>query len=262
MALRDVAPLPLASIRFALASLLAIAWLVWRRPPRTNGSDLVIVAISGVVGIALYNMLLNSGQATVSAGAASFIVNTQPVFMAILAVLFLREAFNRWSWIGTALGLAGIAMIAWGQPGGLSFGAGSSLILGAALCAAAYSTMLRPLFARSDPMDVTAMMMICGALALLPWLSDGVRQTSAASADVVAAVVFLAVAPAAIGYACWTYAIKSFGAARAGQFLYLIPPLATLLAWAGLGETPGWTTLLGGALALSGVVLVNTWGRR
>lgn len=262
VALREFEPLPLAAIRFALAALLAGAWLAWQRPPRMSGKDCGIVAVSGVLGIAAYNMLLNTGQATVSAGAASFIVNTQPLFMAMLAVLFLKETYRRWSWIGTLLGFIGIATIAWGQPGGVSFGAGSSLILGAAFCAAAFSVLQRPLFARNGALHVTAMVLISGAIALLPWLPDGVRQMSSASAPGIAAVVFLAVAPAAIGQTCWTYVIRTFGAARAGQFLYLVPPLATILAFALLGEVPGAMTLLGGALALSGVVLVNTWGRR
>jgi drug/metabolite transporter (DMT)-like permease len=261
-ALRELEPLPLAAIRFALASVLAFAWLAWKRPKPMSAKDYAIVAVCGVLGIAAYNVFLNSGQTTVSAGAASFIVNTQPLFMAILAVLFLKEAFNRWSWAGTVVGLGGVAVIAAGQPGGMSFGTGSSLIIAAALCTSAYSVLQRQLFARSGPLEVTAYVLITGAIALLPWLAEGVAQLQAASTSTVATVVFLAVAPAAIGQTCWTVAIKSFGAARAGQFLYLIPPTALLLAWIGLDEIPGWATLAGGTLALAGVVVVNTWGRR
>jgi drug/metabolite transporter (DMT)-like permease len=250
-ALREIEPLPLAATRFALASLLAVAWLVWNRPKSMPAKDYGIVAICGVLGIAVYNVLLNSGQTTVSAGAASFIVNTQPLFMAGLAVVFLKEAFTRWSWIGTTLALGGVAIIAAGQRGGLSFGTGASLILGAAFCAAVFSVL-----------QLTACVLIVGAIAMLPWLAAGAAQLVAASPHTIAAVVFLAVVPAAIGQTCWTYALKSFGAARAGQFLYLIPPTAVVLAWAGLGEVPHWTTLTGGTLALAGVIVVNTWGRK
>ncbi|MBA3446679.1 MAG: DMT family transporter [Pseudaminobacter sp.] len=262
LALREIEPLPLAAIRFGLASILAIAWLAWKRPKPMSARDFGVVAISGVLGIALYNILLNSGQTTVSAGAASFIVNTQPLFMAGLAVLFLKEAFSRWSWVGTALGLGGVAIIATGQSGGLEFGQGSSLILGAAICAAIFSVLQRQLLARHGTLDVTAFVLIAGAIAMLPWLAQGVAQTNAASPVAIATVAFLAVAPAVIGQTCWTYALKSFGAARAGQFLYLIPPTAVLFAWIGLGEVPHWTTLTGGTLAFAGVVVVNTWGRR
>jgi drug/metabolite transporter (DMT)-like permease len=261
-ALREIEPLPLASIRFALAAVPAVIWLAWRRPQALSARSYLTVVVCGVLGIALYNLLLNSGQATVSAGAASFIVNTQPLFQAGLAVLFLREAFNRWSWLGALLGFAGVAVIASGQPGGLGFGAGATLILGAAVCSAADSVLRRPLFARVDPIDVTALVLIVGAVALLPWLPAGVAQTRGASGETVAAIVFLALAPAVIGQTCWTYALKSFGAARAGQFLYLVPPCAVAFAWLLLDEIPLWSTLAGGAVALAGVILVNTWGRK
>jgi drug/metabolite transporter (DMT)-like permease len=55
----------------------------------------------GLLGIALYNALLNTGEQTVSAGAASFIVNTLPIFTALLAQSFLHERFNRWGWLGS-----------------------------------------------------------------------------------------------------------------------------------------------------------------
>lgn len=261
-ALREIAPLPLASIRFALASVFALAWIAWRRPRSFLRRDYATLAISGVLGIAAYNVLLNSGQASVSAGAAGFIVNTQPLFMVLLAVVFLNERFSRWSWVGALVGFSGVAVIASGQPGGLSFGEGSTLIVLAAACAAAYSILQRPLFARAAPLDVTAFVIVAGAIALLPWLPTGLSQAAKAPADTLFVVAFLAIGPGIIGQSCWTYALKRFGAARAGQFLYLIPPVSVVLAWLLLGEAPKATTLFGGAMALTGVVIVNLWGRR
>lgn len=261
-ALRTFDPLPLASLRFALAALVALAWLAWRRPASVTRRDLATVAICGLLGIAAYNVLLNLGQATVSAGAASFIVNSQPLFMAILAVLFLKEPFNRWSWLGTIAGFVGIAIIAAGQPGGLAFGVGSSLIVAAAACAAGYSVLQRPLLARIAPLDVASMVILAGAVALLPWLPAGLATAGSAGTDTMLMVVFLAIGPGIIGQSCWTFAIRHFGAARAGQFLYLIPPVSLFLAWLMLGDIPQGSTVFGGAVALAGVIIVNSRGRR
>lgn len=261
-ALREIEPLPLASVRFALAAVFALGWIVWRRPGSFIRRDYTTLAISGLLGIAAYNVLLNSGQATVSAGAAGFIVNTQPLFMVLLAVFFLKERFNRWSWVGALIGFSGVAVIASGQPGGLSFGTGSTLIVLAAACAAAYSILQRPLFTRAAPLDITAFVILTGAIALLPWLPKGYAQAMDAPMDTLLMIAFLAIGPGIIGQSCWTYALKSFGAARAGQFLYLIPPSSVALAWLLLGEVPQASTLLGGALALTGVIIVNSRGRR
>jgi hypothetical protein len=51
--------------------------------------------------------------------------------------------------------------------------------------------------------------------------------------------------PAALGYAAWTYALGHFGAAQAANFLYLVPPVATGLAFVIAGEVPGVPTLAG-----------------
>ena len=67
IALADLAPLPLAAARFAIASLLIGGWLLWKRPPLPNGTDGVRFLLCGLIGIAVYNALLNSGQRTVSA---------------------------------------------------------------------------------------------------------------------------------------------------------------------------------------------------
>nr|WP_231752938.1 EamA family transporter [Burkholderia sp. TSV86] len=55
---------------------------------------------------------------------------------------------------------------------------------------------------------------------------------------------------------------KRTSARAVANLLYLVPPVATGLAVALTGETPGWLTLAGGALAIAGVALVNTLGRR
>ncbi|WP_225770376.1 DMT family transporter [Inquilinus sp. Marseille-Q2685] len=261
LALRELQPVPLAAARFAVAALLVLGWLAWRRPQRPALPDLLRFALCGLIGIAAYNILLNTGQRTVAAGAASFIVNTAPILTALLARLALGERFGARGWAGTLVSFAGIALIASAQPGGLAFGAGASLVLGSALCMACYVVLQKPLVARHGALACTAWTLLAGALWLSPWLPDAAGELPQAGAATVATVIGLGVLPAAIGYATWTTALGHFGAARATNFLYLVPPVATAIAVPLLGETPGPQTLLGGAVAIAGVVLVNTRGR-
>jgi drug/metabolite transporter (DMT)-like permease len=261
IALNELAPIQLASARFAIAAILIVAWLAWTRPPLPSRSDALRMFLCGLAGIALYNFFLNTGQQTVAAGAASFIVNSAPILTALLALIFLGERFTVWGWIGTIISFCGIGVIASGQPGGLSFGAGSIFILCAAVCTGSYFVLQKPLVAKYGAMPCAAYTMLIGALLLSPWLPGATMTLTTASQTTIGAVVALAVFPAALGYATWTYALGYFGAARASNFLYLIAPVATALAFFFTGEIPNIQTIAGGALSIAGVIIVNTRGR-
>ena len=94
LALLEVHPLPLASARYAMATCFAVVWLLWKRPALMPVADLMTCVACGVLGAAGYSVLLNLGQVTVSAGAASFLIKTESIWMAILGVVILKEAFN------------------------------------------------------------------------------------------------------------------------------------------------------------------------
>lgn len=196
-----------------------------------------------------------------SSGAASFIINTGPVFVAVLSSLFLNERFSRWAWAGTAMSLVGAALIAAHQPGGLQFGAGAAWVLLAAVCQATFFVLQRPLAKTLGPLRTTTWVVTLGALWLSPWLWQALQQALHASPTGLAALLYLAVFPGALGFFTWTRAQAHFGAARAANFLYLVPPLALTLAYQIHGELPSLMTLVGGTLAVLGVLVVNTLGR-
>ncbi|QND55157.1 DMT family transporter (plasmid) [Phyllobacterium sp. 628] len=261
LALSELQPLSLASIRFAIAALLAVIWLLWKRPSRMPVNDILLCAVCGIIGGAAYSVLLNVGEQSVAAGAASFLIKTESLWMATFAVLLLKEKFPLLAWGGTILCIIGIALIASAQSGGLSWNSGAAFVLAAALCSATGFIMQRRMVARYGALHVAAIMFIAAALALAPWLPQALAQTSSASLDIRVWVIFLGVFPTAIGLVCWSYALGHFGVARAGNFLYLIAPLAMLIAWLVADETPKTSTILGGLLILAGVIVVNTRGK-
>jgi drug/metabolite transporter (DMT)-like permease len=262
IALRSFEPAALAAFRIAVAATLMLIWWLWKRPRLPSVPDAWRLALCGAIGIAAYNLFINEGQKTVAASATSFIVNVSPVITAALAVAFLKERFTMWAWIGTLVSFAGVGLIAIGQPGGLMFGAGSSLILGAATSQAVYFVLQRPLLARYGPSTCAPAVVIFGALCLTPWLPGAVPQLLSASGPALLSALLLAVFPAAIGYATWSIAQAHFGSSRAANFLYLIPPVATALELVIIGKGPTMLTLVGGTLAIGGVALVNLLGRK
>ena len=73
---------------------------------------------------------------------------------------------------------------------------------------------------------------------------------------------WLFVLPAAIAYVLWNYALSRMPASLLSSFLYLSPVIASFIAWVWLGEIPALLTILGGAIAILGVILVQTKGHR
>jgi len=100
---RHVDPIGLAAVRFAVAGLVMGLWLVRRSARVGSRADALRIVACGALGIALYNVLLNTGQRTVSAGAASFIIATQPVFATAFACLSGAETPRPAMLAGTAL---------------------------------------------------------------------------------------------------------------------------------------------------------------
>src|SRR5688500_9307803 len=81
-ALQSYSPGPLALVRCAVASLVLAVVLAPRGLPRVRREDALRLFVAGSVGIAGYTLSLNMGQETVTAGAASLVVNTAPMWTA------------------------------------------------------------------------------------------------------------------------------------------------------------------------------------
>ncbi len=250
-------PLELGAARFAIAALPAALYLLIVRPALPKLREAWRFATGGLFFVALYTALLNMGEQTVSAGAASFIININPIITAAMAMLLLGERFSRWAWVGTAISFVGIGLIALGEGDALRIDAGALLILGSAFCNSITSVVQKPLFARHKPLTVSMWNMVIGALILAPFLPSGLMQAQAASSDALFAAIYLGVVPSRIAYATWTIVLSRLPAGRASNFMYCVPPVATLLGFLWLGEVPSLFGIVGGVLALGGVAIVN-----
>jgi drug/metabolite transporter (DMT)-like permease len=261
--LRCYTPGEVALLRFGTASLVLGGYALVTRMPLPAREDTGRIALAGFLGITVYHVALNYGEQTVSAGAASLIIASAPVFTAGLASLFLGERLSFWGWVGIAIAFAGVAMIAFGEGGnGMRLEPGAALILLSAIVTAAYSILSKPLLSRYRPLAFTTYVIWAGTLPMLVWAPGLLQRMPTASLDSTLSVVYLGVFPAAIAYLFWSYALARMPASALATFLYLSPVSAIVIAFIWIGEVPAPLALVGGVVAIAGVAVTNTLGRR
>jgi drug/metabolite transporter (DMT)-like permease len=261
MGLRSFSPTHLALLRYLCASLAMAVFAVATRMPMPVLRELPAVFLLGFLGFAFYNVALNIGERSIASGPAALLIQTSPIWTALLASVFLRERLNAFGWLGIGIGFCGALVISLGK--GMSFAPnlGAALILCASVSASIYTIIQKRMLSRYRPVQLTAYAVWAGTLLLLPFAGGfPAALASAASTDMLA-VVFLGVGPAAAGYALWAFVISGMPASRAVSFLYAIPVVAFIVGWLLLGEVPGPQDIVGGLVALAGVAMVNTLGR-
>lgn len=260
-ALHAYSPGQLAVLRFVVASVVMAIIARAARFRRPEMRDLPWLVFGGATGITFYMLGLNYGEVTVTAGAASLLIASAPIWTALLGMLFLNERLTGIGWAGVLISFLGVALIASGESGGIHFSSRALIILAAALSSAIYTVLQKHFLSRYDALELTAYTIWPGTLLMFPFSSGLLHAVRTAPLDATLVVIYLGIFPGALAYLAYTYVLAHGTASSTASFLYLIPVLAIFIAWLWLGEVPRMLSLLGGAIALAGVVMVSLWGR-
>lgn len=258
--LRGYSPAEVALLRYATASIVLAAYAAITRMRLPQRRDLPGLALIGLLGFTAYNILLNYGELTVAAGAASLLVASMPIWSSLLARFFLGDRLRPLGWLGILVSFAGVSLIAAGESGGLHFNLHAFLILVAAIVSSIYTIAQKQYLVRYGALEFSAYTIWFGTLFMIPfaWRLPATLQHAPLAATL--ACVYMGIFPAAIAYVAYGYYLARATASRAVSYLYVIPVLAIVIAWLWLGELPRGLSLLGGAISLAGVAVVQLWG--
>jgi len=258
VALRGYDYADLSFLRLAVASLVLAAVAPLARVRRPARRDLPRIVLVGALGMSAYQLLLNWGEVHVPAGTASMIVAVAPAISALLAAVFLRERLTPARIAGSAVALAGAALIAVAG-GATGYTTAAWAVVAAAAVQAAYHLGIKPLLRTYTGLEVAAYAMWAGTALLLPLAPKAIGAALHAPSGALPAAVYLGALPSAAGFVVWGYAVARLTVTAATAALYLVPAATLAVAYLWLGERPYPVELLGGLLTIAGVALV---GRR
>ncbi|MFO2466141.1 DMT family transporter [Pseudomonas sp. 15FMM2] len=247
----------LALMRFLIAStfMAGVASVMRISLPRLK--DLPLLALLGFFAVSLHHIALNYGQRGVSAGAASVLAQSTPLFSTLIAHFVLKDRVNGWQWICVLGGLIGAAVVVTADRGVGEMDPGGLLILLAALSWSVYFALQKHYSQRYDGLTMVCYTVWSGTVLLLVYTPGlwGAAQDAPASVNL--AVLILGIFPSALAYLAWAYVLAHSNVSRASISLYLIPPTAMLMASVVLAEGPPGMVIVGTVIVLTSVLGLN-----
>nr|WP_246033918.1 DMT family transporter [Streptomyces hundungensis] len=258
-ALHDSVPPVQAAFWRWLIAIAAVAPFALREAWRQRAlirRHLGYLTLASLLGITVYNTLVNQAGTSTSAGNMGMIMAASPVLMAVHERLTGGRLGARRT-VGLLVAVTGVLLLVSGGSLTLDLAAGDVWMVAAALSFASYSVLLRRRPAQLGPLAFLFATFVLGALMLAPayGVSLATQGGFAATPATVGPLLYVGVLSSALAFFAWNKAISLIGAARAGVVYYLQPVCVALLSYPLLGETTGPAQLLCMALILGGVVL-------
>jgi len=263
-------PLTAATWRFGIALVLLVGWMQasggFKRLRQLTARQWCGLAAGGAVGVFGYAMFFMLGLSHVAAGRAALVVTTNPVATTLIAAWWFGERLNWRIGAGMALAAAGaLIVMTHGAPWTLfagSVGKGELLLLGCVATWVAYTLIGRRLLAGIDALTTTTVtagfglaMLFVAALAFEG--RSGLASPLHAGATTWVVMGFLAAGATVLAYAWYFEGVAALGAGAAAGYISLVPVFGVLFATLWLGEPVDASIVVGGALAVAGMAVMN-----
>ncbi|MEM6664672.1 MAG: DMT family transporter [Pseudomonadota bacterium] len=256
-------PLTLLVIRYGLVVILmAVLFVIFRPPLPTRAADWGHLAVVGVLIQTVYfGFSYLAFRDGVASGTVALVMSLQPVLVAILAPLWTTETVGWQRWGGLALGLAGTVLV-------ITARSAISLpsAIGLAFCAMGLAgmtaaTLWEKRFGLSHhPITANLVGFLAGLAGILPFALILESQTIQWTGSFMGALAYLVIGNSLIATSLLLAMIRFGEVSKVSALLFLVPPLAALLAWITLGEEM--PPLAWAGMAMAGVgVLVATRAR-
>ena len=262
--LEELSPVNLTIMRLLVVCIVFLILLIAKpnKFSKIQKKDVIPIFLLGFLGIILYHLGLNYGEQYISASAASVIIATIPIFVVILAAIFLKEKITIKIVLGVILSLVGVVIISTvGRSDALlevKYISGALAVILAAALGAGYTVAGKKMLQRYSALSLTVYVCLLGSLGLIPFISSSLfEEVAAMSLTGWSVVIFLGVFPTVVGYVLWYVALEIKSASEISVYLYFVPVLSTIISYIFFRDEITWLFVFGGALVILGLHVVN-----
>ena len=269
----DVLPFTAAWIRYIIATFCFLAYLKFSRQWMfPNKSEWKILFLIGFFSTCVYQAFFMFGMQYTAAGDASLMITFNPIFTAILAVIFLKESIHRNLITGLLMGITGVGILFYYSPNvDIDFvdrAIGDLLIAGAALAWACNTILMKKTMTEPkqnstkplNPLELTVWSSVAGLILLTPIMAvETVTQGFIwPSPDGWIGIVFLAIFSTVVAYVWFADGIIKIGASMSALYVYLVPPFGILGGYLLLDEKLGLSLAFAFVLITGGVFIAQS----
>ncbi len=251
-------PLAIADLRTAIAALVLLSLLIWRGGVSELAPNALRFVLLGAFNSAIPFTLFAYAALSITAGLASILNATVPLFGALVAWLWLRERLTPVQWFGLAIGFAGVLWLSAGsasfKPGGSGWAITAGLL--ASVSYAISGSLVKRYFAQVRPLAVATGSQIAASTMLLPITLFYLPPVMPSSLDWLA-LLALGVFCTGLAYALYFRLIARVGPTKTMAVTFLIPAFAILWGVLFLAESVTWVMLSGCAVILIGTALAT-----
>jgi len=267
--LEELSPVNLTIMRLLVVCIVFVSLLLLKpkKFSKLQKKDVIPIFLVGFFGIVVYHLGLNYGEQYISASAASVIIATIPIFVVILASIFLKERITPKIVLGVLLSVLGVIIISTVGKSDYIFEikyiSGALAVIIAAVMGAAYTVAGKKMLQRYSALSLTVYVSCLGSLGLIPFISNSLfEEVAVMSLTGWGVVIFLGLFPTVVGYVLWYVALEIKSASKISVYLYFVPVLSTIISYVIFRDEITWFFVFGGALVILGLYVVNKQSSR
>ncbi|UCG60312.1 MAG: DMT family transporter [Candidatus Zixiibacteriota bacterium] len=257
-----IEPFTFAFFRFVLSSTVLLIWVrLKRHPTPIEKKDRLKIVGLGFLIIPFNQTMYLVGQSLTGAGHGSLLFATVPIWILILALVHLRERPSLRRTAGIFIAMAGVVVVV--ASGAVEISSeylwGDLIILVAVIAWAYYTILGKPLVRKYGALRVTAYALGSGSALYFPFgvLAASRFEFTGVPASAWWSIVYVALGVSVAAYVLWYWVLKYMEASRVAVFHNMQPLLAAGVAYVWLGEPLGLSFLVGGSIAIGGVVVAE-----